>query len=157
MRKILTVAGIAVALLVVGGVAVASIPDASGVINGCRKNSDGSLRVIDTATTTTCPTGWTRLNWSQTGPPGISGLVTVQATGTIPPQSSATVAAFCPPGKSVLGGGVISSFNDAVMMGSAPNVTGGGNGNGWTGLVRNVNPTGPITADAWAICATVAA
>jgi hypothetical protein len=55
------------------GVAVASIPDSGGVIHACRKNTDGSLRVIDTAVTTTCPSGWTALTWSQTGPTGPTG------------------------------------------------------------------------------------
>lgn len=93
---------------------------------------------------------------AQAATPGVSGVVTVKATGTIQPQSSATVVAFCPAGKVALGGGVMSSAFDAVIMGSVPNVVGGAtNGNGWTGLVRNANVSSPITADAWAVCATV--
>jgi hypothetical protein len=54
MRRIPTVIGAALSALLVGGFATASIPDAGGVIHGCVKG-DGTLRVIDTATTSTCP------------------------------------------------------------------------------------------------------
>lgn len=73
MRKSITVLSAAAALALVGGVAVASVPDASGVIHGCRKASDGSVRVIDTASTPTCPSGYVALNWSQAGPAGPAG------------------------------------------------------------------------------------
>lgn len=62
---------------VVGGltatVVMAAIPDSNGVINGCRSNVSGSLRVIDTATTTNCLASETRLDWNQTGPQGPIG------------------------------------------------------------------------------------
>lgn len=73
MRRIVAVALAAVVLVFAGGIAWASIPDANGVIHGCRKNTDGSLRVIDTDLGQTCANGWTPLNWSQTGPPGPAG------------------------------------------------------------------------------------
>lgn len=72
MRRRFTVLAATAALLLVGGVAVASIPDASGVIHGCRKTNGGALSVIDSATQT-CPAGTVALNWSQTGPTGPSG------------------------------------------------------------------------------------
>ena len=70
-RRLTLIIGIAFSILLVGGVAYASIPGPGGVINGCRKNTDGSMRVIDSAAT--CPSGWTALNWNQTGPQGSTG------------------------------------------------------------------------------------
>jgi hypothetical protein len=66
MRKRLAIIlGIAAVFVLVAGAAWASIPGPDGVIHGCRKNTDGSLRAIDSAAT--CPSGWTALNW-QAGP-----------------------------------------------------------------------------------------
>lgn len=59
-------------ILAVGGVAVASIPDGSGTIHGCYKNSSGMLKVIDSGTQS-CASGETPIAWSQTGPPGATG------------------------------------------------------------------------------------
>jgi hypothetical protein len=61
------------ALLVAGGIAYATIPDASGVIHGCYKINQGTLRIIDTGTAQTCSSSETPLNWSQTGPQGPTG------------------------------------------------------------------------------------
>jgi len=61
-------------VLVVGGVALASIPDQNGVIHACYRNSNGQLRVIDNATQT-CSSGETALTWNQTGPAGLQGPV----------------------------------------------------------------------------------
>lgn len=71
-RRILLVTAVIAALVLGGAVAYASIPGPDGVIHGCRKNTDGSLRAIDSAAT--CPNGWTALDWNQTGPPGLSGM-----------------------------------------------------------------------------------
>ena len=60
-----------------GGVAVASIPDASGVIHACYP-STGILRVVDTGKATKCPKGETPLTWSQTGQTGPSGATGAQ-------------------------------------------------------------------------------
>lgn len=76
----------AIALIVVAvvasgvGIAMASIPDASGVIHGCRASRSGALSVID-STTESCPKGTTALDWNQTGPQGPAG-----ATGAPGPQ-----------------------------------------------------------------------
>src|SRR5262245_27863234 len=59
--------------LAAGGIAYASIPDASGVIHGCYKTNGGSLRVIDTAAGGMCLSSETPLAWSQTGPTGAAG------------------------------------------------------------------------------------
>jgi len=62
-------------LLVLAGVAYATIPDSSGAIHGCYARSGGSLRVID-ATVTNCKAGETSLDWNvqgQQGPQGPNG------------------------------------------------------------------------------------
>jgi hypothetical protein len=69
---------IAAGLLVAGGsLAYAAIPDAQGVIHGCRDTSTGDLRVIDTQTrlgvTSRCSVSESPLNWNQTGPQGDTG------------------------------------------------------------------------------------
>lgn len=48
-----------------GAVVLASIPDTGGTIHGCYSNSKGTLTVIDTSVSTTCPSNTTPLNWSQ--------------------------------------------------------------------------------------------
>jgi hypothetical protein len=67
-----TAAGV---LLVVAGVAYATIPDSSGAIHGCYARSGGGLRVID-ASVTNCKAGETSLDWNvqgQQGPQGSQG------------------------------------------------------------------------------------
>jgi len=60
-------------LLVAGGIAYATIPNSSGVIHGCYKDNQGTLRVIDTTKAQTCTSSEIALNWSQTGPQGAQG------------------------------------------------------------------------------------
>jgi hypothetical protein len=64
---------VAGALAIVGAVALAqaAIPDGSGVIHGCYKNSTGDLRVVDDPDT--CKSNETALQWGQTGPQGPQG------------------------------------------------------------------------------------
>ncbi len=64
---------ITIALVFVGSVAVASIPDAQGVIHGCYLTSGGRLRVIDSDKGQHCKATETPLNWNQTGPQGLPG------------------------------------------------------------------------------------
>src|SRR5262249_2997547 len=72
--RLLLVLGISTAALGIAGVVQASIPDASGVIQGCYANKDGSLRVIDTGSSGACDTKKeTPLTWSQKGPTGARG------------------------------------------------------------------------------------
>jgi hypothetical protein len=66
----------ALALVLIGGAALASIPDSSGVIHGCYKNNNpakGSVLVVDSEAGESCPSGFTALNWNQTGPQGPVG------------------------------------------------------------------------------------
>jgi hypothetical protein len=62
------VAGAAVALVAVGGVAFAVIPDANtNVIHSCYATSTGALRVIDPSKGQSCGSGETALNWNGRG------------------------------------------------------------------------------------------
>jgi hypothetical protein len=73
---IAVVAAVASAV-VIGGVSYASIPDGNGLIHGCYKtaasaNGTHKLSVINAAVTSTCPSGYTGLNWNADGPNGYS-------------------------------------------------------------------------------------
>lgn len=59
-------------VLLVGGIAYATIPDSGGVIHGCYTKSTGTLRVID-ASVTNCSAKETSLDWSVQGPQGPEG------------------------------------------------------------------------------------
>jgi hypothetical protein len=87
----------------------ASIPDTNGVIHGCRRTTDGDLRVIDTAVKTSCPSGYRALNWNQAGRPGTSGLEVVHndiaAAHTDGGYWFAQASIHCPTGKVATGGG----------------------------------------------------
>lgn len=74
MRKHLltAAAGAVAAALAVGGLAYATIPSASGQINGCYQKNQGQLRVIDPASDT-CRSSEVPISWSQTGPQGPAG------------------------------------------------------------------------------------
>jgi hypothetical protein len=64
--------GLALATIIGGAttaVVLASIPDSSGVIHGCRSNINGSLRVIDSENSGNCLPSEASLNWNQTGKP----------------------------------------------------------------------------------------
>ena len=70
LSLVLMTAGVTIA-------AVASIPDSSGLVHGCykttaAKNGTHALYVINAATTSACPSGYTSLNWNVNGPNGYS-------------------------------------------------------------------------------------
>jgi hypothetical protein len=115
MRRIALVASVVlVALVGVVGIAWASIPGADGVIHGCYKNSNpaqGAVIVIDSAAS--CPSGYTALNWNQTGPtgpPGPSGFQRVLSIQHFEASPSAVGQFFgtvnCPTGMQVVGAGL---------------------------------------------------
>jgi Collagen triple helix repeat (20 copies) len=62
-------AGVAV-LALGGGVALATIPGAGGVIHACYGKLGGAVRVVDTGT---CRPTESALNWNQQGPQGLQG------------------------------------------------------------------------------------
>jgi hypothetical protein len=156
-RKLWTVAGAVAVLLLVGGVAVASIPDASGVIHGCRKNSDGTLRVIDSDLGQTCANGWTPLNWSQTGPQGPAGPSGVQRS--ISGQSVPLVAGEerritipCPAGQAVISGGWSQGGDNVHVYSSRPQVA---PTEAW--VLDVINTSANLgSLDAFAVCTVVA-
>lgn len=80
-RMLFTLAAV---ILMVGGVAYASIPDSGGVIHGCYKNGTGvrDFKLLD-SDTGSCASGWTEITWNQTGPQGATG-----ATGATGPQGA---------------------------------------------------------------------
>lgn len=72
MGKSSYIVGLAMASLVgglVSAVVLAAIPDSSGTIHACYKNSTGALKVIDSSTNS-CAGNETALNWSQNGSAG---------------------------------------------------------------------------------------
>ncbi len=73
-----------------GGVAYSAIPDPMGVIHGCRANTAGTLRVIDSGAGQACDTSReTALNWSQQGPAGATGPAGAQGPEGPPGQPPA--------------------------------------------------------------------
>ena len=94
-----------VVVLVGGGVAVAAIPGADGVITGCFDKRTGALRIIDAAKQT-CRQSETRLTWNQRGargPAGATGLT--GATGLPGPAGPAGPA-----------GAGVGSFDDLIGL-----------------------------------------
>ena len=86
--RVVAAIGLAAAAI---GIAAAAIPDGSGVIHACFRDTNGSLRVVDDPTT--CKNNETPLAWGQTGPQGPQGPTGPQGPqGPIGPQG--------PPGSS---------------------------------------------------------
>jgi hypothetical protein len=119
-KPVAVVAVAAAALLVVAGVAYATIPDSGGVIHGCYSRSGGSLRVID-ASVTNCSKTETALDWNlqgQQGPQGTNGAAGPQGPagpqGAPGPQGPAG-----PAGPSGLSHGYLASTS-SVPISQAP-------------------------------------
>lgn len=158
----------AAAALAVGGAATAAfaaIPASDGTIDGCYAASglaQGQLYVIDSGST--CPTGYTALNWSQQGPTGPAGpagangvsgynVVSNTVTASNPAGSTVEAIASCPSGDVALGGGGSSEFLEV----SVP-VMSGADAIGWRVVGRKSNYAPgdeQISASVWAICATL--
>ncbi len=64
-------ATVLMALLVVTAVATAGVPDEQGVIHGCFKEANGSLRIVDTPDE--CQKNEHYISWNQVGPEGAQG------------------------------------------------------------------------------------
>ena len=91
------------AAVVIGGVSYASIPDSNGLIHGCYKTAASStgthkLTVINSATTSACPSGFASLNWNADGANGYSA----QASDTHLGDTLTTVATLALPAGSYL-------------------------------------------------------
>jgi hypothetical protein len=72
-RAVRLVVMLAGALAAASAIVYATIPDPSGVFNGCYSNKDGSLRVIDPSAGGQCTAKETQIKWSETGPQGPQG------------------------------------------------------------------------------------
>ena len=70
-KRLLLVGGLLAVGFAAVGIAYAAIPN-GGVISGCYAKNSGSLRVIDSPTTT-CRNGENALAWNQQGPKGDKG------------------------------------------------------------------------------------
>lgn len=70
-RTVALVVGAGVALAFGVGIAIASIPDAGGVIHACYKTSQGQTRIVTSASD--CNPSETAIQWNQTGPQGLVG------------------------------------------------------------------------------------
>lgn len=95
----------AAAVILLGVIAYASIPDSNGVIHGCYKKSGGTLRLIDDPTAQCDSRAEMLISWNQTGPQGPQGPAGPQ--GPQGPQgpagyslaTRATGSATMPPGQ----------------------------------------------------------
>jgi hypothetical protein len=156
MRHKCIIAAAIGAILIGSGIAVASIPDSSGVIHACLK--DAKLRVIDSDAGQTCLPSEQALNWSQAGPQGPAGPQglagpagtsgyerVVRQFHVDTPSNSAIDFALagpvsCPTGKHAVDAGLVNldadqAWNDAVA--SDP-----------SGVMENVSATvGPQSAN----------
>ena len=70
-RRMIFLSSATICLL--GIIAYASIPDSNGVIHGCYKTSNGSIRVIDSPAVQCDPRNETAISWNQVGPQGPAG------------------------------------------------------------------------------------
>ncbi len=66
-----------VTLAALGGVsaAQAAVPGSDGVITACYNTTNGNVRIIDIARTTTCLSGELKVTWNQKGVKGDTGAV----------------------------------------------------------------------------------
>jgi hypothetical protein len=101
-------AGGVIAAAAAATLALASIPDADGVIHGCYKNKTGSLRVVDSGAG--CSSGETALDWNHaTQPGGVSGYQIISGEPlTLDPGGSGQAEVSCPDGTRAIGGGYIA-------------------------------------------------
>lgn len=154
-KHIGTIVAVSVTALVIGGIAVASIPDSGGVIRACYAQKGGTLRVIDTDKGQNCKTGEVALNWNQkgvpgadgatgpagsSGPAGSAGLAAVeQVTATAPlgdSNNGKQATAICPQGKRVISGGYRIIGQAPAHVASDENEPTAG-GDGWHTFLRN--------------------
>jgi hypothetical protein len=120
------IVAVGVLSLAAAGIAFATIPDSSGVIHGCYKKLNGTLRVVDSPGD--CRHSEAAIQWNQRGPqgppgpPGISGYQLVDRTFETPLPINGFFQAFCPGGTRVFGGGarveLLNASGDSAGFGS---------------------------------------
>lgn len=174
------VTGFVVVVACAGGAAYATIPDGSGVINGCYNRQGGDLRVIDPDAENCLPSELA-ISWSQRGPQGargpqglqglqgppgrqgdpgppgapggVSGLERVAVMSAINSDNLKEVVADCPAGKSVTGGGYFigGPYGEIVVQRSEPRLS----PTGWLVTAAEMGTgTGGGTDQDWYIVAT---
>jgi hypothetical protein len=156
-RRVLRGVGVVGAGLAATAVALATIPDSSGVIHGCYTKGSGALRVIDDSVTS-CKPSETSLDWNaagQPGPPGISGLEVVSADSAFTSEIQSLATAVCPTGKTAIGGGGVARSEHIdtpfALIASRPDPT---VPEAWTALGREMVATDDVhAATAWVYCA----
>ena len=133
------VAGAAFGLV---SVVQASIPDGSGDIHACLATKKGTLRIIDSATVTSCKKGEVALNWNTSpggapGPPGPTG-----ATG--PAGPAGLTGATGPAGATGSAGATgPAGATGAAGPAGATGATGAAGATGPAGATGADGPTGP--------------
>jgi len=144
-------------------VALASIPDSSGVIHGCRNKATGALRVIDSDAGQRCLPTEAALTWNQAGPqgpPGAGGAgrelversVSIDTTPSGSDILQINEVVQCPAGKAAVNGGY--RFDDlASGYDTYRRTFGGPDGTDWRVLdYKFVNPPVPVPVTLWAVC-----
>lgn len=135
-RALVLPAGVMAVLALGVGLAVASIPDAGGVIHACYKQNQGQTRLVESASE--CLPSETAITWSQTGPQGPPGPQGPQGPQGPPGPQGAPGT----PGSSFLAGssgGQLSTGNHGVGCGGLIGV-GSCAPLGSSGLVAQVVP-----------------
>jgi hypothetical protein len=165
-RRTLAVTGGAAVLLAVGaGIAIASIPDASGAIHACYKTAHGQARIVESAAD--CRSSETAIEWNQRGvagppgPPGMPGSTISYTNGysehvTVPPGSFRFANAICPTGTLLVGGGYATeNVSTALLVPTNSYPTGMPDGRGaWYVVMFNI---GARAEEFWAVsfCARI--
>jgi hypothetical protein len=162
-RRALIIVAAVLGLLALGGIAWASIPGPDGVIHGCYKTGNpaqGSVIVVDS--TASCPSGFTALNWNQTGPQGATGAtgpsgvaglhyVFHHVTGPFGGGSSLQVIVNCPAGEQIIwSGGLAEPLQPIVGLDVALDAT---STYAVSAYIYFANPSSITYADATALCA----
>jgi hypothetical protein len=163
--------------MLLGGIALASIPDNNGIIHGCYKITGQTKEVIVIdSPSETCPSSYTALNWNQTGPQGatgatgstgpagqagaagVSGYEIVQQDATVPANSVGDyqTQASCPVGKVAISGGLWLLSGQTLVHyinSSYPNTS---NTREWIVRFHTENTFNfSLTARTYAVCAFV--
>lgn len=121
-RSFVGAAAVGTAAAVITGVAVAAIPDSSGVVHACYQKVTGAtkpVRLLDIGEKSTCPKGWVAVSWSQTGPSGPVGPTgptgAVGPTGPQGPSGATTPFAYL----RIAGNGTVSHSYGVVSVTNA--------------------------------------
>jgi hypothetical protein len=123
----------------IAGIAIAAIPDATGVIHACYAKNGGALRVVSG---NKCAKGERRLSWSARGRPGSTRInvrrdsLVIKYTcdnSSICSAPRTTATASCVPGERATGGGFAKGEDgSAVQMADDKPAPAIGTPNGWT-------------------------